>query len=194
MKHHNISFNEIKIALFTETTDDNLQQYQSDFKVPVLKDDDLIIWDSLSILEYLSEKYPDAEGWPLNIQARSIARSMCSEMHSSFFNLRKELPMNCRKVFHNIRPSTKAMHEINRVKALWKLCRNKYGDNGDWLFGNFSIADAMYAPVALRFQGYNIPLNDEEHSYIQNLTSHPSIIEWIESARLEEEIIEQDEL
>ena len=104
LKQNNISFNEKRVALLTDTTNDELLQYNSDFKVPVLMDDGLVIWDSLSILEYLSEKYLAGNGWPHDIKARAVARSISCEMHPSFFNVRNELPMNCRKMFRNIFP------------------------------------------------------------------------------------------
>jgi glutathione S-transferase len=194
MKHYNISFEEKRVALFTETTNDELAQYYSDFKVPVLKDEDLIIWDTLSILEYVSEKYLSSKGWPENVKARATARSVSAEMHSSFMNLRNELPMNCRKQFKNIKLSTEAEQEVERIKTLWRYCRRNYGSTGEWLFGQYSIADAMYAPIALRLHGYNIPLEGIEKDYVQSVLNQPCIIEWIESGKAEIEIIEQDEI
>jgi len=172
MKHYNISFEEKRVALFTETTNDELAQYYSDFKVPVLKDDDLIVWDSLSILEYVSEKYLQGKGWPHDDKVRATARSVSAEMHSSFMNVRNEMPMNCRKKFKDI----------------------KFGSDGEWLFGKYSIADAMYAPIALRFHGYNIPLEGVEADYVQSVLNQPCIIEWIEAGKNEKEIIDQDEI
>jgi glutathione S-transferase len=115
-------------------------------------------------------------------------------MHSSFFNLRNELPMNCRKQFKNIKLSSEAEREIERVKALWRQCRTKFGVDGEWLFGEYSIADAMFAPVALRFDGYSIPLNGVEEAYVNSVLQQPSIIEWIEAGKAEIEVIEQDEI
>jgi glutathione S-transferase len=102
MKHHQLDFVEKRVALFTDTTDAELAEYNSDFKVPVLKDDDWVVWDSLSILEYLSEQYLDGRGWPADVEARAVARSVSSEMHSSYQYVRNELPMNCRKMFERI--------------------------------------------------------------------------------------------
>lgn len=194
LKQYNISFKEKRIALFTETTNDELAQYYSDFKVPALKDGDLIVWDSLSILEYVSEKYLQSNGWPDDEKARATARSISAEMHSSFMNLRNELPMNCRKKFKDIKLTTQAEDEVERVKTLWRYCRREYGANGEWLFGKYSIADAMYAPIALRFHGYSIPLDRVEENYVQSVLNQPCIIEWIEAGKNEKEIIEQDEI
>lgn len=194
LKHYDISFKEKRIALFTETTNKELEQYNSDFKVPVLKDDDLIIWDSLSILEYVSEKYLHSNGWPQDEKARAVARSVSAEMHSSFIHVRNELPMNCRKQFEGIILSVDAKEEIERIKTLWRTCRHKYGADGEWLFGKYSIADAMFAPIALRFYGYNIPLEGVEAAYVESVLNQPCIIEWIEAGKHEKEIIDEDEL
>lgn len=194
MKQNNIAFNEKRVALFTETSDEELSKYYSDSKVPVLQDGENIIWDSLSILEYLSENHLKATGWPEDIKARSIARSMSAEMHSSFMNLRNKLPMNCRKQFSDIQLSPDTKKEIERIKTLWRYCRREFGNNGEWLFGKYSIADAMYAPIALRFHGYHIPLDRVEADYVKSVLNQPAIIEWIEAGKAEKEIIGEDEI
>ncbi|MDH3979006.1 MAG: glutathione S-transferase family protein [Gammaproteobacteria bacterium] len=194
LRHHQIEFEEKWVSLFIDTTVGELAEYDSDFKVPILKDGELVVWDSLSILEYVSEVYLDNKGWPKDRKARAVARSISSEMHSSFSNIRNELPMNCRKKFKNIRLSQDAEHEVERVKKLWRKCRNEYGGKGEWLFGEYSIADAMYAPIALRFNGYSIPLSGIEENYVKNVLNHPGVIEWVEAGKLETEIIEEDEI
>ncbi|OOZ37841.1 glutathione S-transferase [Solemya velesiana gill symbiont] len=194
MRHHEIPFHEKRVALFTETTDIELEQFNSDFKVLALKDGDLLVWDSLAILEYVSEQYLDNRGWPSDPGARAMARSISAEMHSSFLNVRSEFPMNCRKTFDNVRPSLEAEHEIERIKSLWRESREKYGEGGEWLFGSYSIADAMYAPIALRFIGYNILLEGVEKAYVESVLKQSGITEWIEAGRAEKEIIEEDEI
>ncbi len=194
MKHHSIDFAEKRVALFTETTNDELAHYNSDFKVPILQDGSLVIWDSLAILEYLSEQCLESKGWPAETNARAIARSVSAEMHSSFINVRNELPMNCRKNFHDIKLSFEADQEIERITTLWRRCRSQFGAEGDWLFGRYSIADAMFAPIALRFSGYNISLGDVEEDYVQSVLKQPGIIEWIEAGKGEKEIIGEDEI
>lgn len=194
MRHFDIKFTEKRIPLFTATTDEELSPYFSDFKVPVLQDGDLAVWDSLSILEYLSENRLEGKGLPANARARAVARSVSAEMHSSFPNLRNELPMNCRKQFSGRQLSAEAQREIDRVMQIWQHCRTKYGMGGDWLFGEFSIADAMYAPVALRFAGYDIPLDETAQTYVQTMLAHPAITEWVEAGKQETEIIEMDEV
>ena len=194
LKQNQIEFAEKRVALFTKTTNQELSEFNSDFKVPVLKDGSLLIWESLSILEYLSEKYLGSKGWPEDLNARALARSISCEMHSSFFNVRNELPMNCRKKFQNINLSSDAKHEIDRIKDLWRQCRSQYGGNGEWLFGEYSISDAMYAPVALRFYGYSIPLTGVEEAYVANVLQQPCIIDWIEAGKAEKEVLDQDEI
>ncbi len=194
MKNFKLDFEEKRVALFIESTAAELAEYDSDFKVPVLKDDELVVWDSLSILEYISEQYLENRGWPAETKARSVARSISAEMHSSYFNVRNELPMNCRKKFENIELSKGAEREIERIKVLWRKCRGEYGNTGEWLFGEYSIADAMFAPIALRFDGYGIPLVGVEDAYVQSVLKHPGIVEWVEAGKLETEVIEADEI
>jgi len=194
LKQKQIQFNEKRVALFTETTKEELSQYHSDYKVPVLQDGDMMVWDSLSILEYLSETYPDSKGWPDDPAARAFARSVSCEMHSSFMNVRAEFPMNCRKRFLNIKPSTAATREIERIRSLWRHCRSQFGQSGEWLFGEYSIADAMFAPIALRFDGYAIDLEGVEKDYVQSVLNQPAIVAWIEAGKAEPEVIEADEV
>jgi glutathione S-transferase len=194
LKHHNIDFLEKRVPLFTETTDEALSDFNSDYKVPILKYNELVIWDSLSILEYISEQFLENHGWPVDSQARSVARSISSEMHSSYFHVRNELPMNCRKKFNSITLSNEASREIERICWLWRMCRNSHKDGGEWLFGEFTIADAMFAPIAIRFNGYGIPLSGIEEIYMKSILNHPNIIEWIDASKLETEVIQSVEL
>jgi glutathione S-transferase len=194
LRHHNIGFNEKRIPLLVETTKQALKEYNSDYKVPILKDNNFIIWDSLSILEYISEVYLNGAGWPKDTISRAVARSVCAEMHSSFFNIRNDMPMNCRKKFNPIPLSHETIHEVDRIQYLWKQCRSEFGGDGKWLFGRFSIADAMFAPIALRFSGYSIPLDGLAAEYTEQVLQLPELIEWVDAARLEPEIIESCEI
>ena len=194
MRHFKLKFNEQRVPLFTESTETALAAYFSDSKVPVLVDADLTVWDSLAICEYLSENYLDNKAWPEDSHTRAVARSVSAEMHSSFANLRNEMPMNCHRENASITLSEKALHEVDRVKQVWRKCRSEYGSDGRWLFGSFSIADAMFAPVALRFQTYGVELDSLEKQYAQSVLSHPDVLGWAEAGRLETEIITEDEL
>ena len=194
LKQNQIEFDEKRVALFTKNSDKELAEYNSDSKVPILKDGDLVVWDSLSILEYISERYMNSNGWPAETEARAFARSVSCEMHSSFFALRNELPMNCRKIFTDISLSFEAEREIERVRILWRQCRTRFGAEGEWLFGQYSIADAMFAPVALRFSGYNIALEGVEADYVQSVLNQVCIIDWIDAGKREKEVIVEDEI
>lgn len=194
LKHFNIAFQEKRIPLFTDSTDQELAPYFSDCKVPILMDGEFVVWDSLSILEYLSENYLDSKGWPHAGKARAFARSISAEMHSSFVNVRNELPMNCRKSLSGIKLSCEAAREVQRIREIWRKSRTEYGGNGEWLLGDYSIADAMYAPIALRFSGYGIPLSGVEASYVQTVLKHPNIVQWMEAGKTEKEILEMNEI
>lgn len=194
MKQHGLEFTEKRVALFTPNTDAELERYGSDYKVPILVDGELTVWDSLAILEYLSEKHLNGGGWPGDEAARALARSISCEMHSSFTHVRGEMPMNCRKRFSGIKLSAEAEREIERIQSLWQQCRTRFGANGEWLFGQFSIADAMYAPIALRFDGYGVPMDDGAREYVQTVLNQAPIMEWIEAGKRETEVIEEDEI
>ena len=191
MRQNNITFTENRIALFTDTYKDELRPYFSNFKVPVLLDGDFIVWDSLAILEYLADKH--GHGWPQDARAKAVARCVSAEMHSSFTALRGAMPMNCRKQFPGFVISEAVQRDIERVVELWEHCRQNYGRGGNWLFGEFSIADAMYAPVVLRFHGYDVSLSGIAAEYVQHVLSNDHVRDWIEAGRQEKEVIAGDE-
>ncbi|MFH1241738.1 MAG: glutathione S-transferase family protein [Pseudomonadota bacterium] len=193
MKYFEIPFSEIRVPLSQETTEKALRPLSPTLKVPVLIHRDLKIWDSLAICEYISENFLSGKGWPRQIEARAIARSISAEMHSGFFDIRNQLPMNCRKRFDGFKISPEARSEINRVEEIWSQCRERHGTSGPWLFGKFTIADCMFAPVALRFITYGVELNDFSSQYINRVQEHPAIVDWIGAARLETEIIQEFE-
>ena len=194
MKQMGLSFEEKRIPLFTEQTDAQLEQYYSNYKVPVLLDDEFIVWDSMAILEYLAEKYPQHNGWPESFEDRAMARSMCAEMHSGFTAIRNELPMNCRKILSLIQLSKEASEDIDRITSLWRYFRKRYMHEGPWLFGQFSIADAVYAPIVLRFKSYGISLGKIEQEYLEHVLSQEAIIKWCEAGKKESEIILMNEI
>lgn len=193
LRQNELPFTEKRIALFTDTCKAELLPYFSNFKVPVLVDDGFVVWDTLAILEYLAEKHPEASAWPGDISARAVARSISAEMHSSFTALRSAMPMNCRKRFPGFEISESVQRDIDRIVALWEHCRKNFGSDGNWLFGEFSIADAMYAPVVLRLHGYDATPGGIAGDYIQFVLANDHIQDWIEAGRQETEVIEQDE-
>lgn len=163
-------------------------------KVPVLIDGSLEIWDSMAILQYLSETYPDTRGWPQEAHARAVAQSVSAEMHSSFQALRRELPMNCRKYFPDYQLSNTAIEDVKRIQQIWNLCREQYGGGGPWLFGRFGIADSMYAPVVMRFRSMDIKLDRVSQEYCFTVCECAAVKKWLAEASSETEIVDEDEL
>ena len=193
LKHAGVSFAEIRIPLNARETREHIAQYSPSGRVPVLLDGAVRVWESLAICEYIAERFSEAHGWPADQHARAIARSIAAEMHAGFSALRAELPMNCRAKRSGVVPSSTARADIERVITLWCTCRETFGQGGPWLFGAFTIADAMFTPVALRFQTYNVELPEVAREYVSTVNEHPAIREWIQAARDETEIIEEEE-
>lgn len=191
LRHLGIEFEEVRIALDTPEFQQQVKRYSNAGKVPVYIQGELRIWDSLAICEYLAEKYPQA--WPHSEKSRALARSVCAEMHSGFSALRNELPMNCRAHDRIVQLSDAAKQDINRIENIWELCRKYRKGDGPWLFGDFSVADAFYAPVAIRFNGYRLELKEHSRSYCQTQLNNSHLQEWIRAGQEESEIVEADE-
>ena len=159
------------------------------FLVPSLKHDGLHIWDTLAIGEYLHELHPEKHLLPKDRALRAHCRSVSSEMHAGFANLRSALPMNLKAHHHNFKIWGGAEADIARVTAIWKECITKYG--GPYLFGDKpSMADAMYAPVCTRFHTYDVKLERLGHDYCETILSMDDMIEWIDAAKAESEALE----
>ena len=163
-------------------------------KVPLLWDGELVVWDSLAIIEFLSDRYGPDLYWPENESARAMARSMAAEMHSGFANLRRELPMNVRKSFPAQDISDPVREEIDRIMQLWAQARARFGGMGDYLFGDWCAADMMFAPVVTRFITYAVPVPSFAAVYMKAVLSHPHVTEWIDKAQDEPWVIEQYEV
>jgi glutathione S-transferase len=187
LRRGGVPFEEISIPLYEEGSKERILRRSPSGKVPALLDGELSIWDSLAICETLAERFPDRCGWPRDAAARATARSVSAEMHSGFFALRHELPMNARERRAGVVPSAEARADIERVCAIWTECRARYGAGGAWLFGAFSPADAMYAPVALRFWCYGPELPAAAAAYRDTVLADPPIVEWMRQAREEKE-------
>jgi len=184
-----IEFEEIRIALFTGNWHEEIARYSPGGRVPVLLDGDITVWDSMAIMEYVREQRPEAVGWPESAAARAHARSVSAEMHSGFLALRDELPQNLR-ARHKLdtgKLSDSCRQQIARIDEIWADCRRRYGGEGAWLFGDFSIADAMFAPVALRFVTYSIPVSEPAQKFVDAICNLESVQRWIEAARAETE-------
>jgi glutathione S-transferase len=162
-------------------------------KVPILWDGDCVVWDSLAIIEFLADRDGPALFWPEDASARAVARSMSAEMHSSFPNLRRELPMNVRKSYPPKPLSDDVRADIDRVLQLWAQARARFGGTGDFLFGDWCAADMMYAPVVTRFLTYGVPVPSFAGVYMKAVFSHPHVAEWIDKAQDEPWVIDQYE-
>ncbi|MCK5826360.1 MAG: glutathione S-transferase family protein [Desulfuromusa sp.] len=187
-----VKFIEIQESLAETGIKERFEQYSPSGKVPVLLDQELIIWDSLAICEYISEKYLAGKGWPEDLNSRAEARAVCAEMHSSFMALRNELPMNCR-ASRKLDLSSAAKVDISQIDSIWSHYTKQNSSIGPWLFGEFSIADCFFAPVAFRFSTYGVSLSESAQKYSSRLLKHASVIAWQEAARAETEIIPRDE-
>lgn len=187
-----IEFEEVKISLFREGYKKQLLGYSPAGKVPVYLEDDLIIWDSLAIAEYLAEQHPTL--LPRNIKQRAQARSLAAEMHSGFLALRSQMPMNCRATERRVELTDGLADDIKRVQAIWTTCRNSNSQLGSWLFGDFSIVDAMYAPVVFRFNTYGVECDPIATEYMNTVLNDADIKRWLEAAKNEPEVIEEEEV
>lgn len=182
-------FAEERIPMYTEQWEKRIGGLSPTGRVPVLRDGGIVVWDSLAIGEYMAETYPGSVGWPQDRRPRAAARSVTAEMHSGFTHMREEMPFNCRARIPGLPFSSEAQADADRVKAIWRDCRETYGSAGPWLFGDLCLADIAFAPVALRFLTYGVPLGPVEQAYAEAVESHPAVQEWCEAARAEEEVI-----
>ncbi len=159
-------------------------------KVPILWDGDCVVWDSLAIIEFLAERVGRELYWPEEIGARAMARSMAAEMHSGFASLRRELPMNVRRSYSAQDINDAVKQDIDRILQTWAQARARYGGTGDFLFGTWSAADIMFAPVVTRFITYGVQVPNFAGIYMKAVLSHPHVAEWIDKAQDEPWVIE----
>lgn len=186
LKASGVLFNEVSIPLYTGPDDKaRILAYSPAGKVPVLIDGDVTVWDSLAIIEYLAERYPDAGLWPVDRTQRAQARSICAEMHSGFAALREECGMNLHRPVGAKHLSAVARADIARVQQVWSECRTRNAKQGSFLFGAFGAADAMYAPVVHRFRTYAIETERVAADYCQAILDHPAVREWTFAALAE---------
>jgi glutathione S-transferase len=194
LKRTGAEFDEVVIPLYQTGSRQTVMQYSPSGQVPALRHGDLTVWDSLAICEYLAERFPDTALWPRDPEARAMARAVCAEMHAGFAALRREMPMNIRSSFPGRPLTSEAQADINRIMTIWRDCRSRFGDGkGDFLFGSFTIADAMYAPVVTRFRTYKIDLEREAENYCAAVMGMPEMQEWAVAARNEPMIVEEYE-
>ncbi len=189
MKQSELAFEEVRVPLYLPGSKDTLRRYGPSGKVPVLLDGDVTVWDSLAIAEYLAEHHREQPLWPAADGPRAVARSISAEMHSGFAALRSNMSMNCRGSFPGLGRTVEVAADIERIQRIWTDCRERFGAAGPYLFGAFTIADAMYAPVVLRFKTYAVQLQSVTQQYANAVLSLPALQEWVEAAKAETEVI-----
>jgi len=187
-------FEEELIPLHQPGSSEQKSQHSQAGLVPILYDGDQRIWDTLAIAEYLHEQHPEARLWPEDEEKRAVARAVTCQMHSGFLALRSNMPMNIRHRAPSVGRGPGVLEDIAQMTALWREMRSQYGSGGDFLFGEWCIADAFYTPPAFRFQTYEIPLEGEAAAYAESLLAMPEVREWAEAGIAEPWSIEQYDL
>lgn len=185
-----IPFEEIRISLGQADTGSHIARHSSAGRVPILIAGDITVWDSLAICEYLAEQFPDKGLWPHDVAARAMARSICAEMHSGFTGLRSAMWMNIRANFPGKGRTPEAQADIGRICEIWENCLARSGPHR-FLFGEFSIADAFFAPVVMRFRTYAVSLAPALQAYAERVVAHPAVAQWMLEALAENERLEK---
>ncbi|MGE6741577.1 glutathione S-transferase family protein [Allorhizobium pseudoryzae] len=191
LKAAGIAFEEVLIPFNDDASNPKFREISPTGKVPVLHHGSLQVWESLSIIEYVAELYPDAGIWPYDPADRAMARSISMEMLSGFRALRNACPMNMRREKRRIETGADVMADVARIIEIWRTMRQRSG--GPFLFGAFSAADAMYAPVVNRLDVYDFDLDEETLTYMKAVQSHPAWVEWKAAALQESWIVPADE-
>jgi glutathione S-transferase len=185
MKMAGASFQEVIIPLRQPTTAADIARHSPAGKVPVLHDGEITVWESLAILEYLAGGMPKARLWPDDREARAVARVVSAEMLAGFVALRTHMPMNVRASKPGRGRTPEVEMDIRRIVTLWEDCRARFGEGGPFLFGRFSNADAMYAPVVTRFNTYDVELHGEARAYAETILALPAMLEWFAAGKAE---------
>jgi glutathione S-transferase len=180
MKHLGLPFEERVLQLDTAQFAQEIAALSPTRRVPILRHGALLVWDSLAICEYACELA--GAGWPEDREARAVARSACAEMHSGFEALRSQWPMNARATGRRTPSDAARAVDIARIDQLWTDCRTRFGVRGPWLFGDYSVADAMYAPVVLRFRSYGAQLGETAAAYVSTALADTHLQSWVAAA------------
>lgn len=192
LKQSGLPFEEEVVSLYDDAWPTRRQQPDiapSAGKVPILWDGDIAVWESLAIIDYLADKTGRDLFWPANDAARGLARAMAAEMHSGFADLRRECPTVFRKRYPTKAISADAQANVDRILHLWSEAMIRFSGDSGFLFGAFSAADIMYAPVTTRFTHYNLPIPDFALDYCRRVQAHPFMVEWMEAAHREPWVI-----
>jgi len=181
-----IPFQEVRVLLDQPDTASRIAEYTAAGRVPVLIAGEMTIWDSLAICEYLAEQFPEKHMWPQDVAARAMARSVSAEMHSGFQGLRSAMSMNIRLSRPGRGRTAEAQGDIGRISEIWEECLSRFGHH-QFLFGEFSIADAFFAPVVMRFRTYGVSLAPALQAYCDRMQAHPAVARWVREALAETE-------
>jgi len=192
MKHTGVAFEELVVPLNTPGTREEIERHCPSGRVPVLRHGELRVWDSLAICEYVAEL--TGKGWPEKRETRAVARAVCAEMHSGFTTLRSLWPMNARARNRRTAVTGALEADIERIDESWNDCRQRFGSGGPWLFGEYSVADAMYAPVVLRFNTYGARISQTARWYMASVLEDAALQEWLQAAKQEPWTIAADEV
>ena len=194
MKVAGLPFRETTISLGQDATSTEIKKHSAAGKVPVLKHGDITVWDSLAILDYLADAFYDRHWWPSDPHARAMARSISAEMHSGFQALRSTMPMNVRRHWPERSRAPGVADDVARITTIWREARARFGQEGPFLFGRFSHADAMYAPVVTRFKTYVVEVDPVSQAYCDAILDLPARQEWYDLAAKEPWVIEKYEV
>ena len=195
LRASNIAFEEVFIPLYTDdpADKDRILSFTRSGKVPCLIDGDVAVWDSLAIIEYVAERFPQARLWPEDRTSRAHARSISAEMHSGFLPLRNECGMNLHRPVGSVQLSADARANIARIDQIWSECRARHGKSGPFLFGAFGAADAMFGPVVHRFRTYAVDVSPVAKAYMETMMALPAFAEWTRAGLAETLVIEKFE-
>ena len=193
LKQAGIVFDEVVIPLYRPESKSAILRHSPSGRVPCLRHGDTVVWDSLAIAEYVADLMPEARLWPADPAARALARGVSAEMHAGFVALRQNMPMNLRAAHPGQGMTPAVRDDVNRVTALWRDCRRRFAGAKPFLFGDPTIADAMYAPVVARFATYAVVLDDAARDYVSLILGLPALQAWTEAAHQEPWIIPEFE-
>ena len=194
MKHFDIPFEEIPVLLDTPEFKPTVLKYSPSGKVPCLIDGDIAVHETLAIMEYVAELFPEKPIWPRDRAARALARALSNEMHAGFMGLRSACPMNLRRRFAHKDRGAAATADVARIVAAWRDARTRFGAGGPFLFGAYSAADAMFAPVVTRLDTYAWPVDADTRAYMDAVLADPAFLAWKAGADAETEIVAADEV
>jgi glutathione S-transferase len=194
LKAAGIAFDETLIPIYVPGSKEKILAVSPAGKVPVLIDGDVHVWESLAILDYLAERFPQAGLWPADQAARAHARAISAEMHAGFVPLRRHCPMNMWRPVKQRDLPPDVLANVQRIDALWTDCRRRFGTGGPFLFGAFGAADAMYAPIVSRFHTYGVEVSEAARAYMHAVMALPAWAEWRAAALKETWLLAEDEV